>query len=314
MKASLVYSLALCVASMTTSHAQTLTDSLEAYYPFNANALDMSGNGRDGVVYGATPTTDRFGNDSAAFGFDGVDDYINTLTSFDLQKRTVSFWAKPNTINGTGFNSCGAIWQDNYNDDYGVILADFGGGAVKLNGGGTTPYVDYNITANDWVHIAMVRTSDSTKYYIDNVLAETGVAGDVNSTTDPYDYLVIGTDRSRNRRFFNGSIDDIRIYSRALTASEIDSLYNEPSQILNTPDNQIDLNSVLVYPNPAKEVIYIAYDGEVLGVRLFNGQGELVLNDQNTKSLSIRELTKGIYFLVIETERGVSKKEKIVID
>jgi hypothetical protein len=289
-------------------------DSLVAYFPFNGNANDTSGNGYNATVYGAVPTFDRFGNPNSAYEFDGVDDYINTFTSFDLQKRTVSFWAKPNIINGTGINSCGAIWQDNYDDDYGVILVNFRDNAVQLNGGGTTSYVEPNITANDWMHIALVRTTDSTKYYINNVLVGTGVAGDVNSITDPYDYLVIGTDRNRDRRFFNGSIDDIRIYNRALSTSEIDSLYNESNPILNTLEIQLDLNPVHIYPNPAKEIIHISYDGDILGLRLFNSQGKLVVNDQNTKNLSISKLTKGIYFLVIDTKRGVSKKEKIVID
>jgi hypothetical protein len=52
-----------------------LADGLVAYYPFNGNAADESGN--DGVVYGSTLTEDSFGNPDNAYSFDGVDDYID---------------------------------------------------------------------------------------------------------------------------------------------------------------------------------------------------------------------------------------------
>jgi len=53
-----------------------LSDGLIAYYPFNGNANDEAGYGYHGIVYGATPTLDRFGNFSAAYYFDGIEDFI----------------------------------------------------------------------------------------------------------------------------------------------------------------------------------------------------------------------------------------------
>jgi hypothetical protein len=52
------------------------TDGLVAYYPFNGNANDISGNGYHGTVNGATLTSDRDGNENNSYSFDGVDDYI----------------------------------------------------------------------------------------------------------------------------------------------------------------------------------------------------------------------------------------------
>ena len=80
--------------------AQIPTDSLVAYYPFNGNANDESGNGNDGVVNGATLTTDRFGNVNSAYSFDGVDDWINApnsgLPDAD-ESRTLTAWVKFNS-------------------------------------------------------------------------------------------------------------------------------------------------------------------------------------------------------------------------
>src|SRR5580704_12112208 len=76
-------------------HAQSfLTNGLVAYYPFNGNANDASGNGNNGMVFGATLATDRFGNANSAYYFDGISAYItvplsNTVFSGDF---TASIW------------------------------------------------------------------------------------------------------------------------------------------------------------------------------------------------------------------------------
>jgi hypothetical protein len=52
-------------------------DHLIAYYPFDGNAADMTGNGNNGTVFGAALTADRFGNPNSAYKFDGINDYID---------------------------------------------------------------------------------------------------------------------------------------------------------------------------------------------------------------------------------------------
>ena len=83
-----------------------LTNGLVAYYPFNGNANDKSGNGNHGLVQGATLTTDRHGVPGRAYYFDGVDDIIlATVPVLPIggQPRTVSIWAKaaPDVFCGT---------------------------------------------------------------------------------------------------------------------------------------------------------------------------------------------------------------------
>ncbi len=76
--------------------AQIPTDSLVAWYPFNGNANDESGNGHHGTVHGATLTTDRFGNPNSAYHFDGVDDFIEVIAGNFVTEindaRSISFW------------------------------------------------------------------------------------------------------------------------------------------------------------------------------------------------------------------------------
>ncbi|MDH4071428.1 MAG: hypothetical protein OEV30_13510, partial [Ignavibacteria bacterium] len=68
-----------------------------AYWPFNGNANDESGNGNHGTVYGSMLAEDRFGNPNSAYDFDGVDDYIDFGTDASTLLResvTISLWMK----------------------------------------------------------------------------------------------------------------------------------------------------------------------------------------------------------------------------
>ncbi len=75
-----------------------LNDGLVAHYPFAGNATDATGNGNDCLVFGATLTAGYNGNNSAAYYFDGTDDYLNCLatSSLDISAAlTVSAWINP---------------------------------------------------------------------------------------------------------------------------------------------------------------------------------------------------------------------------
>jgi hypothetical protein len=76
MKSRLFLALLVSMSLMASPTMADITTGLVAQYYFNGNANDTSGNGHNGTVYGATPTTDRFGNPNSAFHFDGIDDYV----------------------------------------------------------------------------------------------------------------------------------------------------------------------------------------------------------------------------------------------
>jgi len=76
---------------------------LVAYYPFNGNANDASGNGNNGIVNGATLTADRFGNPNSAYSFNGASDYIRVPNSNSLQLTndfTLSAWINCKSLGG----------------------------------------------------------------------------------------------------------------------------------------------------------------------------------------------------------------------
>jgi len=99
MKKFIVFAIFFAIFCLVASNAHAdLTDGLVAYYPFNGNANDESGNGNNGTVYGATLSNDRFGNIDSAYSFDGVDDYIDIMNSDELNfgegDFTISSWLK----------------------------------------------------------------------------------------------------------------------------------------------------------------------------------------------------------------------------
>ncbi len=202
-----------------------VTNGLVAYYPFNGNANDESGNSHNGTVYEATLTTDRNNKSNSAYEFNGINNYINTFSTFDYEYRTVSFWVYiQNMFGGTQ----AIISQDSYELKYGLCLATVRNGLITLHGGGTYSSVWYqtnSIIPNQWYHMVMVRNGSTTQYYINNVLVHTGLTNTIGSSVNPNTNFLIGCGRTLTDYFFLGKIDDIAIYNRALSAVEINTIY-----------------------------------------------------------------------------------------
>ena len=208
------------------------TNGLVAYYPFNGNANDESGNNNNGTVNGATLTTDRNGNANKAYSFDGVDDYISAIDNNGYSTIsnvfTISIWANVNNFTDNWFtliskttntNALGRfrlfLRQDNYID--GSYLS----GTFEIN---------HNVNLiNSWHHFVFRRIGVNIEIFIDNSLIGTiSLNGSGFNSSNLNDDLIIGKDYwYTDENFSNGKIDDIRIYNRALLDSEIQNLFNE---------------------------------------------------------------------------------------
>jgi len=121
-----------------------LKQGLVAYYPFNGNAKDESGNGNDGEVSGATFTDDRNGKSEKAYVFDGEDDFIEIVDSDNLRTPyiTVTAWLKTNKVGtivskGNRVSSSGEQYFLGYHDRWGGPKIDF---SIKRNSGGRAGY------------------------------------------------------------------------------------------------------------------------------------------------------------------------------
>ncbi len=239
-----------------------LNDGLVAYYPFNGDAKDESGNENDGTVNGATLIEDRFGNKESAYSFDGNDDCIlaNDSTTLDIQNNiSLIAWIK---TRGTHKTNSGMIVAKHYTHwarayalyDQKVYSSQ------KYPDGIILSYVDIHnndhvtITDrtddNNW-HLIVGTYNKSTgisELYVDGILKNSKNFGKINlmQTSIPASigcYLSSNSGTSK-REFFNGLIDDVRIYNRALSESEIQQLYNAEQEKEEQPPTEISSKAI----------------------------------------------------------------------
>ena len=205
------------------------TDGLVGYWPFSGNANDDSGNGNNGTLNGATLTTDRFGNSNSAYNFDGLNDFISVNPSPSLNivnNISISLWFYTTQTGFYGYlvdrDICGISkdWSLAYN---GTSILRIGNGSTDqiINSGSN------NI--NSWHNLVFVRMNDSFKLYIDGTFSsELPISGlnFQNNQTPIYFGEQVCLPNSVNSPNFNGKIDDIGIWNRALTQQEITTMYN----------------------------------------------------------------------------------------
>lgn len=200
--------------------AQIPTNGLAAYWPFDGNANDISGNNANGTLYGATLASDRFGNSNQSYLFDGVDDYMNTnLNSGISNQLTIALWLKSESTNDWS----GIITSRGYANSFsGFSLLPGGNICFYIN---TYTYVftsDFNILDNNWNFIAGTYDGSNLKLYINDSLI--GITASSAGVSVP-DFFKIGNDDISNNRFWKGYIDDVCIYNRALDDDELLAMY-----------------------------------------------------------------------------------------
>ena len=224
------FTLLLLLTISLYSFGQIPTNGLVAYYPFNGNANDESGNDNNGIVHGATLTEDRFGNSNSAYVFPNNTDDIEVLNSAELQltaSYTISLWINPLSSYGsaTYYYSILNKWGTNYNASYAIVLTLSGHPEFITHDGNNYALIGKEpVPLNQWTNITVVQKHDTGMIYINGVLdtIRTGMGTPliVNNS------LSIGANMvSYASDCISGKLDDIIIYSRALNSSEINSLF-----------------------------------------------------------------------------------------
>ena len=218
---------------------------LVAYYPFNGNANDESGNGFNGIEHGVTWTTDRFGHSDSACYFNDDSVYIGLppyVGYEEIGNFTLSLWAKMEAHNPLGrsyfidFRGDGTHTNNSF---YMIVDEVFGGSeihhGIDYHGWVFTEY-EINIPSpiDNWVHFVLSREGDNLKTYMNgNLLPNNFTSRSVPPRSDIVSLSYGGrigstsTPTSNPDYWYNGVIDDIRVYNCALTDSEIQDLYHE---------------------------------------------------------------------------------------
>jgi len=209
-----------------------LTTDLEGYWSFNGAdiyesgtvAADKSGNGNNGTINGGATTVP--GKIGQGLSFDSVDDRValpNVSVLEPAQTLTLSAWIYP-TLSSTQQSILEL--QDGWGmriraaNDFGCLLNTAPNGWALYATGGT-------LSLNRWTHIACTYTSGTNVLYIDGVAVNTSATptGDVTYIAGRIPTIGATDDGTTKSLFFKGKIDETRIHSRALSASEVKRLY-----------------------------------------------------------------------------------------
>lgn len=201
--------------------------SLVSYYPFNdSNGYDEEGrnNGTiNGVTFNATG-----GILGGAFEFNGNDSYmsLNNPESLNITgtEITISAWIKPNAL----FESGAIVDQEIYRSgsaNYNILRLENSNGKAKFHTVGKNP-AESTATSwnkNTWYHLVGVYNGSNSNLYVNGVL-DVSVAGTGTITQTDNNIVYIGSFGLTNE--FDGTIDEVSIWDKALNSTQIESLYN----------------------------------------------------------------------------------------
>jgi len=229
-------------------------------------AHDFSGKGNQGTV---TSGTWVIGKKAGALSLDGSSSFVDVGANSSLAitgDMTLSAWVNPTSLSpSTQLNVIVSGRSAEVDQPYdmainsGVILTQIHttSGWQMVSSGAVS------IPLNQWSHIMIVRSGLTFSFYKDGVFAGTG------SITDPvynpnWNGALIGKGFYGGARFFNGRIDDVRIYNRALSASEATALYGQKETVLqSTQSNQVSNGLVGYWSFNGKDMNWagnLAYD------------------------------------------------------
>ena len=338
----------LFVLSIHAAIAQVPTNGLVGWYPFNRTPNDATGFGNNGVATNVTLTADRCGVANAAYDFNGTTSRIlvpsvnDSLKFNNLQDNySVVVWVKSSDPN-IGASSCRILEHRSASgtgypfsfiaNNANNVLTCQGYDGVNVS----TTAVGSQLFDGNWHMVTYVvnNTLDSLYGYVDNSLFVSG-PNNLSQTSTLSDTLTFGNAISGNRPY-SGAMDDIRIYNRALSASEVSALYNENlcTQYITVTDTLIInanltgfnpiayQNTILVYPNPTNDHITIDYGNfaTMAGytLKISNSLGQTVFTSPISQQQSYVDLSTwggfGIYFVhLIDAQSHTIDIRKIVL-
>jgi hypothetical protein len=191
------------------------TNGLVGWWPFNGNANDESGNGRDGSVNGPILTMGKNGQNNTAYFFDGIDDRLYLGNWFNYTTFTISMWVKPENQNGHA-----VLIDNNHSSNLNWVCQAITN--WQSNGYSFINSSQFTLPTTGWSHLIFAYSNNQVLVYLNGSLISQ-THHNLNYGRSPSLYL--GYWQVDTARFWKGSIDDIAIWNRTLNNSEINALY-----------------------------------------------------------------------------------------
>lgn len=271
-----------------------LNNNLYFWGKFDGNADDSGVNGFATNVVNATLTTDRFGNLDSAYLFNGIDSGIEVNNfNMDYSAITISAWVLQSS---QGHNDQIVNGPFGFQLEVGDSTGPGGYQSIMFDAFSSFPpdrlaTSDNLVTFNEWHHI--VGTNDgitSRIYYDGNIVAERNVSGTLSFSPSTLD---IGTGNFVES-FWDGKIDDVRIYDRGLSESEIRALYTGVGDDQsNTPNIYGNINIHFGANNTENDSYGIhIYDASTSGMQI----EDLTIETQERAQKSLTRITDAIVY------------------
>ena len=257
--------LALIAVLAPASARADLTTGLIASYPFNGNAQDASGNGNHGSPNATMQlTTDRFGTPNAAYLFNGLNSYITVNSSASLQSATPHVsqfaWVELHGPSQVGAGFCPVIMKSNTTENafmYRMHVEATAFGSA-YNNWDTDRYTSRPFVNNQWYFIGTTYDGSKIRFFVDGALVDSAaLALTITPDTRP---LAIGADTPGVLEIFNGKIDEVRLYNRALAPAEVQELYASSTTAVSMTPRLGGDPALRAHPNPARAATTIEFE------------------------------------------------------
>lgn len=331
----------LSLSLMLSLNAQIdLDNGLVAYYPFNDSGEDESPFGNDAVALNQIVFETAEINDvtQTVATFNGMNSFIQipnaNQINFDNESTfSISFWLKAPEqqvdLNGT-VNDIFHKWNNTSQEPYPYTMRIYNQGNAQYRGAvrpalyqGNAPGCSEpagvgatsvtRINDNEWHHIVFSRTNEgSLQLYIDCEL-EFEIDDTSTCTTESPSPLIFGMREPNGvfSRAFKGSLDEVRIHDRALTADELILLCSSPSSV---GDELAGEENISLFPNPITRGDVLQFNTQegvnVVDYLLYNSLGALV---GVLKPQDVVEAPAGSYTVIVRLSNGGKVQKKLVV-
>lgn len=274
-------------------------------YNFDNSYTNISGNAPFSSSGVTTFDVDRHGNANGALVLfnTGSTATIPNLP-YGSSSRTISVWAKTFTLNttinyvfhyGNAANGNGCAFRPSSN-------LYFANGSASIQPSATS----VNAT---WYHFVCTYDGTTAKIYRNGTLLSSAPL--TFNTANNTNIFKLGLSEDGFTGYFNGAIDDLKIYNYALSQADITSLYNNNSlSFENFDSNNFEVS---LYPNPVNDILNIETTLELKSIEIFNIQGQKVI-ESNQKQINVSNLSSGMYMVKIQDLENNLITKKVIIN
>jgi hypothetical protein len=286
----IIYLLALVSSSLFGQ-----SDSLIAYYPFDGNCDDTMGN-HDGTPSsnGISYTTGINNLPNSALKINELNKgYVNFGNDSALQFKnegqyTLSLWVK--MANYSSYRAV-LVKSSEYDQwDYGIIVNN---GVPYTGKGWLDLYASSNINDGEWHHLVASYNDGHHKLYVNGVLEKDYPGGSINESSGN---LILGLKGDALSNNYDGDVDELKIFNKALDTDDINKIYSENS--LPTSRNETKQNEINTYPNPAQNFTKVELNSAEGKFEIYNVVGKVVksiLVETESFAIDLSDLSSGIY-------------------